>query len=326
MQATPDTFLPTLRELAAHPHDALFRTLISDPRRADALIRDHFPDSIGQLLTGSPARPGATGFAGPDLGQFFVDGLFEFGGLPGRPALVVVMEHKRTPGPAVVEQLALYALLAGRHYRDADDDPEVVPMLVSTGPAPRRPPWVGRRRAGGLSWLVKFPYGLECLWLAVAEAGYESLSRCPVVRAVLGALGCARVKPAPTDTLRKIFRDLATLPRNALLWEMTFSYGASMFGLEEKDYRTLVREADPKVSEARMATMYNDVMNEVLAVGRQEGQADLLLQLMRQRFGPVSADAEARVRAAPAFRLEAWGSKIFDAADLDDLLENGHMN
>ena len=267
-----------------------------------------------------------------------MDGLFEFGGSPGRPDLVVVMEHKRTPGPAVVEQLARYEALVSRHYREAGAEPEVVSMLVSTGPAPRRAPWIARRRAGELSRLEKSPYYLDCLWLAVAETRYESLSHSPVVRAVLGALGCAHVKPAPTDTLRKVFRDLAVLPRDALLWEMTFSYGASMFSVGEKAYRALIREADPNASEAKMATMYNDVMNEVHAAGhregrdegrdegRQEGQVDLLLRQFRRRFGPISADVEARVRAAPANQLEAWGTEIFDAADLDDLLENGHMN
>ena len=36
--------------LPVAPHDALFRALVSNPRRAAALLRDHLPNEISALL------------------------------------------------------------------------------------------------------------------------------------------------------------------------------------------------------------------------------------------------------------------------------------
>ena len=50
-----------IRALIDKPHDALFRALISDPARADALIREHFPTPLRHLLGDTRARPGFVG-------------------------------------------------------------------------------------------------------------------------------------------------------------------------------------------------------------------------------------------------------------------------
>ena len=50
-----------IRALIDRPHDALFRALISDPARADALIRKHFPAPLRHLLGDTRARPGFVG-------------------------------------------------------------------------------------------------------------------------------------------------------------------------------------------------------------------------------------------------------------------------
>ena len=86
-----------IRDLIRQPHDALFRALISDPVRADALIRDHAPDSLRSRMEGVRARPGIAAAVSPLLGQTFPDGVFEFGGSAGRPDLTVACEHKRDP-------------------------------------------------------------------------------------------------------------------------------------------------------------------------------------------------------------------------------------
>ena len=49
--------------------------------------------------------------------------------------------------------------------------------------------------------------------------------------------------------------------------------------------------------------------------GRVEGRADLLLRQLQLRFGPISAEIEARVQAASAADVEAWGEHIFEGAE-----------
>jgi hypothetical protein len=54
--------------------------------------------------------------------------------------------------------------------------------------------------------------------------------------------------------------------------------------------------------------------------GRQEEALAILSKLLRRRFGELPAWAVARLGQADAARLEAWAERIFDAADLADLL------
>ena len=175
---------------------------------------------------------------------------------------------------------------------------------------------------------------IACVWLAIVQLRYEVLSRMPVVRAVLGAMQCAYVEPAPLDTLGKVFRDLSGLPSNSVLWGMTYVYGMLMFALEFADYNALIREADPRDREAEMATMFQQQMAERddlrraegRAEGRSEGRAELLLRQVRRRFGTVPSDVDARVRSAPDSQVDAWADAVLDARSLDDLLKNGRLN
>ena len=319
-----------IRDLIRQPHDALFRALISDPERADALIRDHAPDSLRSRMEGVRARPGIAAAVSPLLGQTFPDGVFEFGGSAGRPDLAVACEHKRDPKWHVIDQLAVDAAGIRQRYREAGVRPKLVLMLVTTGPAPVRALWAAGRMRGGLSLLDADPILLLCLWLAVAETRYEELSHRPDVRGVLGALRCALVTPAPVENLEKVFRDLSCLPRNAPLWGMTYIYGLHMFVLERDELDALIRAVDPGRTEAEMPTMFQQMMQERDALsraeGRVEGRADLLLRQLQLRFGPISAEIEARVQAASAADVEAWGEHIFEARSLDDLFRKRRLN
>ena len=323
-----------IRDLIRQPHDALFRMLISDPERVDALIRDHAPDSLRYRMEGVQARPGIAAAVSPLLEQTFPDGEVEFGGRAGRPDLAVACEYKRDPKWHVIDQLAVDAAGIRQRYREAGVRPKLVQTLFTTGPAPVRAPWAAGRMQGGLSLLNADPILLLCYWLAVAETRYEELSHRPDVRGVPGALRCALVAPAPVETPEKVFRDLSCLPRNAPLWGMTYIYGLHVFVLERDELDPLIRAVDPKRTLAEMPTMFPQMMQERDALsraegraeGRVEGRADLRLRQMRLRFGPNSAEIEARIQAASAADVEAWGEHIFEARSLDDLFWKRCLN
>ena len=122
-----------IRDLIRQPHDALFRALITDPERADALIRDHAPNSLRSRLVSVQAPPGIAAAVSPLLGQTFPDAVFEFVGSAGRPDLAVAFEHKRDPKRHVIDQLAVDAAGIGQRYREAGVWRILVLMLVTTG-------------------------------------------------------------------------------------------------------------------------------------------------------------------------------------------------
>ncbi len=56
------------------------------------------------------------------------------------------------------------------------------------------------------------------------------------------------------------------------------------------------------------------------AEGRLEGRLDLLLRLLVRRFGPLPANAEARVRAASADEIDTFVDRVLSATDLAEVL------
>jgi len=55
--------------------------------------------------------------------------------------------------------------------------------------------------------------------------------------------------------------------------------------------------------------------------GRQEGEALLLQRLLTRRFGALSADCVARIRAASSEQLERWSDRVLDARTLAEVFD-----
>jgi hypothetical protein len=55
--------------------------------------------------------------------------------------------------------------------------------------------------------------------------------------------------------------------------------------------------------------------------GRQEGEARMLLQLLRLKFGSLDSTVEERVRSADADQLLEWGERILSSETLADVFK-----
>jgi predicted transposase YdaD len=53
--------------------------------------------------------------------------------------------------------------------------------------------------------------------------------------------------------------------------------------------------------------------------GRQEGEVEMLLRLLRIRFGTLPADTEARIQEADPETLLHWSERVWSAATLDEV-------
>ena len=54
--------------------------------------------------------------------------------------------------------------------------------------------------------------------------------------------------------------------------------------------------------------------------GKAEGKREMLLLLLRQRFGRIPAAAAERIGSAGIEQLDAWSSQVLVATSLDDVL------
>lgn len=75
--------------------------------------------------------------------------------------------------------------------------------------------------------------------------------------------------------------------------------------------------------EAMMGYEYqSDFAKKYVAEGRQQGEAELLLRLLEQKFGLLDPKTRSRVRRADAERLLDWGGRVLAAERLEDVFEN----
>ncbi len=115
-------------------HDALFRTQVSDPGRAAALLRDHLPERIVGLLVETPLR-----LVDGSLRESRSDRLFEVELASGDPGLVhVLAEHGNRPDSGLPLQLAGYMVRIWTRYARGQTErlralPPIIPLVLYHG-------------------------------------------------------------------------------------------------------------------------------------------------------------------------------------------------
>ena len=62
-----------------------------------------------------------------------------------------------------------------------------------------------------------------------------------------------------------------------------------------------------------------ELREEGVQEGLQKGEARMLLQLLRLKFGPLDSETEERVRSADADSLLEWGKRVLSTETLADV-------
>ena len=63
-------------------------------------------------------------------------------------------------------------------------------------------------------------------------------------------------------------------------------------------------------------------IQEGLQQGMRQGQAELLIELITTRFGPIDFDTRLKLAAANPKQISAWARNFVDAQTLDDVFHN----
>lgn len=61
-------------------------------------------------------------------------------------------------------------------------------------------------------------------------------------------------------------------------------------------------------------------LSEGIEQGKMEGEREVLLKVLRQRFGSLTPEMEQRIATATGEQLEAWTTRVLSAATLADVL------
>lgn len=117
------------------PHDAVFKTFLSQPETARDFMTLHLPPALLNLCDLSTLRLESGSFVEDDLRPYFSDVLYSLKPLDGDGYVHVLIEHQSSPDKQMAFRLMRYAIAAMQRHLDAGHHalPLVIPMLFYHG-------------------------------------------------------------------------------------------------------------------------------------------------------------------------------------------------
>jgi len=117
------------------PHDAVFKTFLSQPETARDFMTLHLPPALLNLCDLSTLRLESGSFVEDDLRPYFSDVLYSLKTLDGDGYVHVLIEHQSSPDKQMAFRLMRYAIAAMQRHLDAGHHalPLVIPMLFYHG-------------------------------------------------------------------------------------------------------------------------------------------------------------------------------------------------
>jgi predicted transposase YdaD len=328
----------SLGSMAHQPHDSLVKAALSRQENAVGALRAVLPPALLAQLDLSTLRLSQDSFVDEHLGKLFSDLVYEVD-VAGRPGLIcfVLYEHQSTVDALQSVRLLAYMTRVWDAWLQenprASKIPPVIPVVLYHGPQP----WTASTSlpdvidlpeaalAAAREHLPLFRFLLDDLTVT-ADADLRTRES-----AVLGRLTFLLLKHARSlvagqagpGSLAGFLRSVSDLlgalgSRDDRI--RVFSYIIEV--VEGADPSTLVDAlggaAASEVREDAM-TAGEKLRQEGRQEGRLEGQRRTLLRLLRAKFGPLSAEAEARVAAADEAMLDTWADRVLTAARLADV-------
>ena len=127
---------PPGTDLAAHPNDAFFKAVFSEPEQATAFFKSHLPAEIAARIDWPSLAVIPTSFVKSSLQQVHSDLLFSVR-LGGRETLLYLLfEHQSTVDPTMPLRLLGYIgeILTQQHKSHGLPLPPVLPFVLHQGP------------------------------------------------------------------------------------------------------------------------------------------------------------------------------------------------
>lgn len=322
------------------PHDALFKAVFAQPEHAGGELRAVLPESLAQALDWSTLerRPGS--FVDPELAQRHTDLLFSVHARGGEQLLVyVLLEHQSRSDRLMPYRLLVYQVRIWERWRRDHDEAQRLPAIVPVVLYHGEQPWSAPQ---SLEHLVDIPAGIrEVLRSYVPTSRYlvDDLSAIPDealrARAAMTALGklavvCfthVRAQDDPVEVLGRwvdLIHEVLQAPTGFEALGLVMRYMMLVNDRAEPDVLQsfLEREIGPEAKEA-IVTPGQRLIEQGVQQGKVEGEREILLRQLRQRFGnELGPETERRVAAATATEIESWALRVLSATTLEDVLAN----
>ncbi|MGV9414233.1 Rpn family recombination-promoting nuclease/putative transposase [Nocardia sp. NPDC003693] len=307
------------------PHDALFRQMMSHPDAVAGELRAVLPEAVAAQIDWACMRPQSCSFVSAELRARFSDVLFATR-WAGRDALVyVLLEHQRKSDPLMAFRMLAYVVRIWERYLEkhpgAKRLPAVIPVVVHAGTDGK--PWshsvevadlidVEPSMAAALSGVLP-RMGFLLDDLATVDAAALLARRPARVRVTLTLLKSAPGNRHLERDLSALIADLTTLTTTEL--DRVLEYILVVGDTVVDDLLPVIDQLGPEIKEAFVTTA-----ERLRAEGLVEGRAEMLIEQLSQRFGPVPDPVADAIRAQSSVRLQEMGRRVLTAASLAEVI------
>lgn len=320
------------------PHDALFRGVFSQPEHAAGLIRHLMRRSLAARFDWSTLRLVSGSFVDAALRGRHSDVLYTVR-CDGRDVfLYLLLDHQSTDEPLMPFRLLVYLVrIWERHVREHPKLarlPAIVPMVVHHS----REGWTSPASFQALidlpedvlDMLAPHIPGFTFLLDDLRVATDASLRRRAMSAIGRFALFCLRHSSEPGQIVQRLarwvmlVREMRAAPGGKealeLIWRyvLVVSEPASPVELVEQLLLVVGEEGKEEIVTAG---------EQLIERGRNEGRLaerrELLLEQLRERFGAVGGELEARIRTADPAQLKQWLLRVVTAPTLADVMTDG---
>jgi predicted transposase/invertase (TIGR01784 family) len=323
------------------PHDALFKATFSQPQQAAEALRHALPPEVVRLLDFRTLELEPGSFIDDELRPHYTDLLFSvrYAGLPIK--LYLLFEHMSTPEPTMPLRLLGYMVDGWRSFLAEEPRPRWLPVILPVVLHHSDGGWRADTSFEGLfgpdvpaalrPFIPHFRFALDDL-STISDEALLARAISATSRLTLSALKHARsaadLMPfVPSWT--RLVRDLLREPNGVRALQLVFRYLCEVRGTGELPVlRQITADAADEADMQTIAEMFEERgWEKGRQEGRQEGllvgERNLLLRMLRRRFGEVTPVALARITTADQPALERWAEQLLTAATLDEVFVPG---
>lgn len=311
------------------PHDALFRGVLGAPANAASQLRAVLPGALADRLDLDHLTQVPGSFVDEALKWRYSDLVFTVP-LDGREAFVyVLVEHQSRSDPLMAFRMLRYVIRVWdaylRGHRQARRLPAVIPLVVHHG----RRPWASPVQLLDLldldpdaisaagQYLPRFEFLLDDL----TGVGDQELRDRPLTapaRMALLLLKIAADNPRLVSDLRPWADQLGAVldqPGGVEVFIALLTYIELVGEVPAGELHDIAASLGPKAEEAYVTTA--DMLR---AEGEARGRAEILVQQLTLKFGPLPEAVSETVHAAPSDQIQTWAARILTADTLDQVL------
>ncbi|HEX7184237.1 MAG TPA: Rpn family recombination-promoting nuclease/putative transposase [Thermoanaerobaculia bacterium] len=310
-------------------HDLSYRLFFAHRRMIQDLLREIVGEQwVERIDLGSGERVDAS-FVSPKHENRESDVIWKFRRHDGEPVFVyILLEFQSRPDPSMPVRLMGYVslfyqrLMAGQPATDWRKLPLVIPVVVYNGWEPWNVATDLGSMIGELDSSAEI-YRPQLRYRLVNEAVYspEELAALNSPVADLFRIEKSRDWLEVRSSVHRLRQSIppgeASLRRAFETWLRKLILPRLGLSQEEASAASTLEEI-----ETMLADSIDRWNREIREEGRQEGEARVVLRLLRLKFGPLDPEIEDRVRSADADHLLGWSERILTAESLQGVFKD----